>query len=86
MRIVKWLQVALTCRLKDSLILLFTTQADGMVAPIYWWGFAFATLARDMNATMLLSIVMMTLYFVIGSRLEERKLIRYHGEVYSRYS
>ena len=25
------------------------------------------------------------LYFIIGSRLEEEKLIRYHGEVYRRY-
>jgi protein-S-isoprenylcysteine O-methyltransferase Ste14 len=38
-----------------------------------------------MHAAMLLSAVMMTLYFFIGSRFEERKLIRYHGEQYRRY-
>jgi protein-S-isoprenylcysteine O-methyltransferase Ste14 len=29
--------------------------------------------------------ILMTFYFVIGSRLEERKLLRYHGEIYHRY-
>jgi protein-S-isoprenylcysteine O-methyltransferase Ste14 len=38
-----------------------------------------------MNASMLLSGVMMTVYFIVGSRLEERKLLVYHGEVYRRY-
>lgn len=40
---------------------------------------------RDMNQAMLLSGVMITLYLVIGSRLEERKLLVYHGEVYREY-
>lgn len=40
---------------------------------------------RDMNMAMLISAIMMTLYFIIGSSFEERKLIRYHGERYRRY-
>jgi protein-S-isoprenylcysteine O-methyltransferase Ste14 len=41
--------------------------------------------ARDMDAAQLLSAVLITGYFVIGSRLEERKLVLYHGPVYARY-
>jgi protein-S-isoprenylcysteine O-methyltransferase Ste14 len=52
--------------------------------PWYFFGLLLIW-TRDMNAGMLLSAIMMTLYFVIGSRLEERKLIRYHGEKYRRY-
>jgi len=40
---------------------------------------------RDMNGPLLLSAIAMSLYFVFGSRLEERKLLVYHGEAYRRY-
>jgi protein-S-isoprenylcysteine O-methyltransferase Ste14 len=40
---------------------------------------------RDMTAPMLLSSVMMTLYFIIGSLLEERKLLAYYGDAYAEY-
>ena len=40
---------------------------------------------RDMNAGFLLTAGVMTLYFVVGSWLEEKKLIEYHGGVYHRY-
>ena len=51
-----------------------------------WYFFALLFIwARDMNEAMLVSAIMMTLYFVIGSRYEDRKLIRYHGERYRRY-
>ncbi len=40
---------------------------------------------RDMSAAMLVSSVMMTLYFVVGSWLEERKLLAYYGEAYREY-
>jgi len=40
---------------------------------------------RDMTPAMLLSVVMMTLYFIVGSRLEERKLRIYHGRAYEDY-
>jgi methanethiol S-methyltransferase len=51
-----------------------------------WYFFALLLIwARDMNVAMLISSIMMTLYFVMGSRFEERKLIRYHGERYRAY-
>ena len=51
-----------------------------------WYSIALLLIwTRDMHAAMLLSAISMSLYFVIGSRLEERKLIRYHGESYRRY-
>jgi len=51
-----------------------------------WYFFALVIIwTRDMNAAMLITAILMTLYFVIGSRLEERKLLRYHGEIYRRY-
>lgn len=40
---------------------------------------------RPMDAAWLLSAVLMTLYFIIGYRLEERKLVAYHGEAYRLY-
>lgn len=40
---------------------------------------------RDMDAMFLATASVFTLYFVIGSRLEERKLLSYHGEVYREY-
>jgi hypothetical protein len=40
---------------------------------------------RDMNGPLLLSASAITLYFIVGSRLEERKLLVYHGEAYRRY-
>ena len=52
--------------------------------PWYFFGLLLIW-TRDMNAAMLLSSVMLTLYFFVGSRLEERKLLVYHGEVYRRY-
>lgn len=52
--------------------------------PWYFFGLLLIW-TRDMNAAILLSAIMITLYFVIGSRLEETKLIRYHGEKYRRY-
>ncbi len=51
-----------------------------------WYFFSLILIwTRDMNAAMLLSGLMMTLYFIIGSRLEEGKLIAYHGDIYRRY-
>lgn len=51
-----------------------------------WYSFGLVLIwTRDMNAAMLLSSVMMTVYFIIGSRLEEKKLVVYHGDVYRRY-
>jgi len=52
--------------------------------PWYFFGLVLIW-TRDMNATTLLSGVLITLYFVIGSRLEEKKLLVYHGDTYRRY-
>lgn len=40
---------------------------------------------RDITTTQLLSYSLITLYLFIGSRMEERKLIAYHGAIYERY-
>lgn len=40
---------------------------------------------RDMSSNQLLIYTLVTLYLFIGSRLEERKLLVYHGEVYTAY-
>ena len=51
-----------------------------------WYFFALVVIwTRDMNTAMLITAIIMTLYFIFGSRLEEQKLLRYHGEVYRRY-
>jgi protein-S-isoprenylcysteine O-methyltransferase Ste14 len=40
---------------------------------------------RDMSPEFLLTALLATAYFWYGSRLEERKLITYHGDAYRRY-
>jgi protein-S-isoprenylcysteine O-methyltransferase Ste14 len=40
---------------------------------------------RDMDLSFLVSAILITLYFVLGSLLEESKLVTYHGETYRRY-
>jgi protein-S-isoprenylcysteine O-methyltransferase Ste14 len=51
-----------------------------------WYFFALVMIwSRDMSQSMLLSALLMTAYFVVGSRLEERKLIAYHGARYRHY-
>ena len=52
--------------------------------PWYFFGLVLIW-TRDMNASMLMSCVMMTIYFVIGSRLEESKLVAAYGNSYRRY-
>ncbi len=53
--------------------------------PWYFLGMVYLW-AGDMEPAWLLSCVMISLYFVYGSRLEERKLEIYHGEIYKRYA
>jgi protein-S-isoprenylcysteine O-methyltransferase Ste14 len=51
-----------------------------------WYSLALVIIwTRDMNAPLLIAAGLISLYFVLGSRLEEAKLIEYHGEVYRRY-
>jgi methanethiol S-methyltransferase len=51
-----------------------------------WYCFGLVLLwTRDMNGPLLVSAVAITLYLVIGSRLEERKLIAQFGQRYRDY-
>lgn len=51
-----------------------------------WYALALVILwTRDMDAARLVSTVCITLYFWLGSRLEERKLLAYYGDAYARY-
>jgi protein-S-isoprenylcysteine O-methyltransferase Ste14 len=52
--------------------------------PWYFFGLVLVW-TRDMNAATLLSGAMITVYFIVGSRFEEKKLLVYHGETYRRY-
>lgn len=51
-----------------------------------WYALALLLVwTRDMNAPLLVSATAVTLYFVIGSRLEERKLEAHFGAAYRAY-
>lgn len=51
-----------------------------------WYALALVLIwTRDMDPAFLLTAVLASLYFIIGSRLEERKLIEYHGDAYRHY-
>lgn len=51
-----------------------------------WYSFGLVIVwTRDMNAAMLVSALAITIYFVAGSWLEEKKLIAIHGDIYRRY-
>lgn len=51
-----------------------------------WYFFALVLIwSRDMDMAWLLSSGFITAYFVIGSRLEERKLRAYYGAAYNQY-
>lgn len=68
-------------------------EHDGLyLSPIHrhvrhpWYSFALLLIwTRDMNAPFLLSAIAMTLYFIIGARLEERKLVAHFGDAYRAY-
>lgn len=51
-----------------------------------WYFFAIVLIwTRDVSTLQFLVYTLVTVYFFYGSRLEERKLIAYHGEVYKKY-
>lgn len=51
-----------------------------------WYFFALVLIwTRDVSTVQLLVYSLVTVYFVIGSKIEEQKLIAYHGEVYKKY-
>lgn len=51
-----------------------------------WYSLSLLLLwTRDLNAAWLLATAIVTLYFIIGSRLEETKLVARYGSAYRRY-
>lgn len=51
-----------------------------------WYALGLLALwTRDMNAAWLVTAIVLTVYLVVGSRLEEQKLERLYGEAYRRY-
>lgn len=51
-----------------------------------WYFFALVIIwTRDVSTVQLLVYLLVTGYFVLGSQLEEKKLIAYHGDVYRKY-
>lgn len=76
------------CRSQDITI----TQDRLTISPLHrfvrhpWYLFAIVIIwSRDQNSLTLISSIMVTLYFVIGSKLEERKLLRDFGQAYGDY-
>ena len=52
--------------------------------PWYFFGLVIIW-TRDVSSVQLVVYLLVTAYFIYGSRLEEKKLIAYHGEVYKKY-
>ncbi|HKJ77509.1 MAG TPA: hypothetical protein VKA64_09940 [Gammaproteobacteria bacterium] len=51
-----------------------------------WYSLGLVILwTRDMDPALLVSVVAVTVYLVVGARLEERKLLAFHGQSYARY-
>ncbi len=69
-----------------------TNQENLCLSPFHryvrhpWYSFALILIwTRPMDSLMLTSASIITLYLIIGSRLEENKLLTYYGNVYARY-
>ena len=69
-----------------------TEQEHLKISPLHrfvrhpWYFFAMVLLwSRDMDLAQLITSVMLSIYFIIGSRMEEKKLLVYYGERYQRY-
>lgn len=51
-----------------------------------WYSFGLVLIwTRDMNGPLLVSAIAITLYLIVGSRLEERKLVEQFGQPYRDY-
>ena len=51
-----------------------------------WYSFALVLIwTRDMNVAFLITAILLSLYFILGSRMEEKKLIAFHGAKYRLY-
>jgi len=71
-----------------------TSEGDGpmVISPLHrfvrhpWYFFALVIVwTRDMSAAQLVSSACITLYFIVGTRLEEDKLLACYGEAYREY-
>jgi protein-S-isoprenylcysteine O-methyltransferase Ste14 len=67
-------------------------QEHLLISPVHryvrhpWYFFALVLMwSRDMNAPLLITVSMASLYFLFGSRLEERKLLHCYGAAYARF-
>ncbi len=67
-------------------------QESLIISPLHryvrhpWYSLGLALIwTRDMDPALLTASLCITLYFIIGSRLEERRLVAYHGEAYRLY-
>jgi protein-S-isoprenylcysteine O-methyltransferase Ste14 len=52
--------------------------------PWYFFGLVLVW-SGDKNPSLLISALAITIYLIVGSRLEERKLVALHGDAYRRY-
>ncbi len=51
-----------------------------------WYSLALIIIwSRDMDGMYFTTAIMLTLYFFLGARSEERKLLAYHGDLYRQY-
>ena len=69
-----------------------TPQEKLTISPLHrfvrhpWYLFALVIIwSREQNQLELISSTLMTVYFFVGARLEEKKLIREYGESYQQY-
>ncbi|MCB1734530.1 MAG: isoprenylcysteine carboxylmethyltransferase family protein [Gammaproteobacteria bacterium] len=72
------------CRVEDQEKLHISPMHRFVRHPWYSLGLVLIW-TRELNAPLLLGAIAISLYFAIGSRLEERKLICYHGDAYRQY-
>jgi protein-S-isoprenylcysteine O-methyltransferase Ste14 len=51
-----------------------------------WYALALVLIwTRDMNPAFLVTALLLSVYFILGLRLEEKKLLLYHGDIYRLY-
>lgn len=80
-----------TRQLKEHIASVYD-QENFHISPLHryvrhpWYFFALLIIwTRDVSTIQLLVYLLVTAYFVLGSKMEERKLIAYHGDVYRKY-
>ncbi len=68
------------------------SDAQFVISPLHrfvrhpWYSFAFVLMwAREMDAMMLATSIIVSGYFIIGAYFEERKLVKLYGDAYQKY-